>query len=69
MEGWPGQIGQGSYRYKGRYYLIDEIIVSPRAAPLFREGDGSYDLGFEGKLYRGSDHKLLWARMNLNIPY
>ncbi len=69
LEAWPEQIGKGSYKYKGRHYLIDEIIVSPRAAPLFRESDGSYDLGFEGKFYRGSDHKLLWARMALKKTF
>jgi len=64
LQHWPGELDGGSYKYKGKDFLIDEILVETEAARLFLEADGSYDLGFSGQFYRGSDHKLLWARIS-----
>ncbi len=54
---------KGSYRYKGKYSLIDEIMIEEQASSMVREKNGSFDVGYGGRLGKGSDHKLIWAKL------
>ena len=55
-----------SYRYKKRWYLYDEILVPEKELFMFERGNGRLAIGFEGQIYRGSDHKLLWVMFNVD---
>ena len=58
----PDLRGRGSYRFGGREELIDGIFASPRAASLARKPGAApddYDVELAGRLYEGSDHRLL----------
>ncbi|MDD2943421.1 MAG: hypothetical protein PHC51_10705 [bacterium] len=51
----------GSYRFRGRYELIDEIYLpSDSLTPK------QVKSGFAGKIGEGSDHLLVWTRLRLN---
>ncbi|HQH28090.1 MAG TPA: hypothetical protein PLP17_11885 [Oligoflexia bacterium] len=55
----------GSYRYKGQWSLIDEILVRTEDTALFMDNKGAVKAGFLGQFAQGSDHRLLWAEMRL----
>jgi hypothetical protein len=59
----PQRYRKGSYRYKRRDTLIDEIYVLPEKLSMFRGENASWRIGFEGDYYKGSDHLLLWAEI------
>lgn len=53
----------GTYRYRGREEIIDEILVSHTAWSVFSK-DGRLMTGVEGSFRQGSDHKLVWSELN-----
>ena len=54
----------GSYRYRGIWSLIDEILIKPQDRWMVLSDDKTLTIGLEGELYKGSDHRLLWADFN-----
>ena len=62
----PRDYKGGSYRYKRKMTLIDEILIEPEDISLLTRPSGSLAIGFEGDFYRGSDHRLLWAQFQLD---
>ena len=62
---FPGRYRGGSFRYKKREQLIDEILLEPRHLKHVTRADGTIAIGFAGQFYKGSDHKLLWAELLL----
>jgi predicted extracellular nuclease len=54
-----------SYRFRGELIRLDEILVEPEDLWLFRRPDGSIAAGSSGTFGEGSDHKLLWAELDL----
>ena len=54
----------GSYRYKGKMELIDEILVRPNDYWMLKRSGGIVAAGFKGELGKGSDHKLLWGEFD-----
>ena len=54
-----------SYRYRGRLEIIDEILVPVEQVQAFRDSKGDLRVGTEGTFGRGSDHKLIWAELDL----
>ena len=63
-ENWPGRYRGGSHKYKGRQELFDEILLRPQDLPLATREDGTLAVGFAGKFFKGSDHKLLWLELD-----
>lgn len=59
------QSNEGTHRYRGKATLIDEILVRPGDLGLLRRTNGSLAIGLEGEFFKGSDHKLLWAELNI----
>lgn len=55
-----------SYKYSSEYKLIDEILLLKDFDYLVKLKDGSFNVGLEGSFSKGSDHKLLWAKLRLN---
>ena len=60
-EDYPRQYESGSYLYKKKLELIDEIYILPQSLGLLKRENNTYRLGMEGEFLRGSDHKLIWA--------
>ena len=54
----------GSFRYKGQFELIDEILIDNGELALAKKSKKEINVGFEGVFRKGSDHKLLWAKLN-----
>jgi len=54
--------GTGSYRYKGQQELIDDILIDRKSLSLMKSG-GKFNAGLQGSFGKGSDHKLVWARL------
>ncbi len=54
----------GSYRYKSKYYLLDEILISSDNFWMVRDKKGEVVAGMVGKFGRGSDHMLLFTDLN-----
>jgi predicted extracellular nuclease len=58
----PDLEGGGSYEFDGREEMIDGFFVSPEAERLARESsdeEGDWRITLEGRLRRGSDHRML----------
>lgn len=60
---FPGEYPRGSYRYKGREELLDEIFVPAPDLARAKRPNGRYAIGLEGQFYKGSDHKLVWLEL------
>lgn len=54
-----------SYRYRGNVSLLDEILVHRSALPRLVDGRDRLRVGTSGVFSRGSDHKLLWAAVQV----
>ncbi|MCB0324154.1 MAG: hypothetical protein KDD69_11300 [Bdellovibrionales bacterium] len=59
----PKSLRGGTYRYRNREEILDEIYVPLDQVSFYTRRDGSIAAGLEGRYYRGSDHKLAWAEM------
>ncbi len=57
----PEKYVKGSYRYRGKESVIDEILVTPGLLKKVRRSDGTIAIGFKGQFRKGSDHKLVWV--------
>lgn len=55
----------GSFSYRGKLELLDEIFISPAQLPRVRDDRGQLRVGFEGRFFKGSDHKMVWAELCL----
>lgn len=51
----------GSYLYKKKIELIDEIYILPEDLNLVKNKNKQFAIGVEGAFFKGSDHKLVWA--------
>ena len=58
-----GRTFRGSYKFGKRWLLLDNVFVRPDDIHLFKRSDGSLASGLEGRIYKGSDHKLVWAEI------
>jgi endonuclease/exonuclease/phosphatase family metal-dependent hydrolase len=54
---------KGSLRYKGREFLYDEILIRPEDLEQAKDKYGHLMVGFEGEIGKGSDHRLLWVKL------
>jgi endonuclease/exonuclease/phosphatase family metal-dependent hydrolase len=63
---FPGVYRGGSYRYKGREEYLDEIFLRSSDIKRVLDKVGKVRIGTEGDYFRGSDHKLVWADLDLN---
>ncbi len=61
----PRKYTKGSFRYRGKESVFDEILVTPGLLAKVRRADGTLAIGFRGQFLKGSDHKLVWARLRL----
>lgn len=57
----PKMRSWGSYRYRGKSFLLDDILVSDD----FIRSNSSIirDAGFWGKFHKGSDHLMVWVEL------
>ena len=55
---------KGSFRYKGMFEQIDEILISDEDLKFVQKSDKSLNVGLSGVFGKGSDHKLLWTKLN-----
>ncbi len=53
----------GSYRYKKQDQLIDDILVPASDLGLYLDNENRPRIGYTGKFYSGSDHRLLWVEI------
>lgn len=60
----PRRYRGGSFRYRGKESLIDEILISPADLPLVTGPEGGLRIAFKGVLGEGSDHRLLLAEFD-----
>ena len=60
----PTRYRGGSFRYRGKESLIDEISISPNALPLVTGESGNLRVAFNGTIGQGSDHRLLVAEFD-----
>lgn len=61
----PRKYTKGSFRYRGKESVFDDIHVTPGLLSRVRRADGTLAIGFRGQFLKGSDHKLVWARVRL----
>ena len=60
-----GKCNIASYRYRRKGELIDEVYLRPKELHLVQKDDKSLRIGLEGQFFKGSDHLLLWAELDL----
>lgn len=53
----------GSYRYRGKWQQIDEILIQSAQLDYVLRSTGTPAIGMKGKVNRGSDHLLLWVEV------
>lgn len=56
-----GTVGGGSFAYRGKHELLDEIFILPRDLPRVRDPHGRLRVGLTGRFLEGSDHKMPWV--------
>lgn len=60
----PGQPRVNSYRYKKEVMLYDDIYIRPDQKTNLLPNEIERRFGSEGEYNRGSDHLLIWVRVN-----
>jgi len=53
----------GSYRYRGKLSIIDEIFIDVQSLRNVEKKAGALRVGVTGTFGKGSDHKLIWAEI------
>jgi len=53
----------GTYRYRGREEIIDEILIRRSDWNVFSRNE-QLMAGVQGSFRQGSDHKLVWSELN-----